>query len=282
MNNDTKIKLLGYVRDIVIAVTIVAVILTALWAYTGQFPETPMVVVTSQSMMHPNEPFGRIGTIDPGDLVLVKKVVSRDDIQTRGNSSNPATKLKTYGDYGDVIIYYPMGDRSKTPIIHRAICWIEKKGDKYDVKEYGIHDADSVTIPELHLYNYRPTNSGFITKGDNNEYPDEMPNGGICEEPVKMSWIVGKARGEIPWFGLIKLIFPPGNIHEPGGPGYTGPDKVIIWNAVAPADEWICLGVSLFIIIVLPSSKDIYNTSKKAFKKLQEKIEERKSNKPRL
>ncbi len=281
MNTDTKIRLLGYARDITIAITIVAVILAALWAYTGQYPNTPMVVVTSQSMMHQHEPFGRIGTIDPGDLVLVKKVTSRADIQTRGNSSSPATKLKTYGDYGDVIIYYPMGDKRKTPIIHRAICWIEKNGDKYSVEEYNIHDANAVTIPELHIYNYRPEHSGFITKGDNNEYPDEMPNGGICEQPVEMSWIVGKARGEIPWFGLIKLIFPPGNIHEPGGPGYTGKDAVVIWNAVAPADEWICLGLSLFVIIVLPSSKDIYISSKKIFKKISEKWKER-SNKPRL
>jgi signal peptidase len=29
--------------------------------------------------------------------------------------------------------------------------------------------------------------------------------GGVPVEPVKMEWIVGKAQGELPWFGLFKL-----------------------------------------------------------------------------
>ncbi|KAA0004178.1 MAG: S26 family signal peptidase [Thermoplasmata archaeon] len=251
-------KTIMLIRDVIIAIAIVGVILAALWAYTGQFPHTPMVVVTSSSMMHDNEPFGRIGTIDPGDLVLVKKVYSKNDIITRGDPQHPHTKHKTYGDYGDVIIYYPMGDTDRTPIIHRAICWVQKNSDDtYDVPEYGIHGATSVDIPDLHLSGYKPKYSGFITKGDNNEYPDQTPNGGICEQPVQLKWIVGKARGELPWFGLIKLVFPPGNTE--GQWGYNGDDAVKIGYAVAPKDEWICLGISLFFIIVLPSSLDIYN-----------------------
>ena len=246
-------KTILFIRDVIISVAIVGIILAALWGYTGQFPHTPMVVVTSESMMHHNAPFGKIGTIDPGDLVLVKKVYSKNDVITRGNESHPMTKHRTYGDYGDVIIYYPMGNKKRTPIIHRAICWIEKNDGTYDVEEYGIHNAKEITIPQLHLYNYKPANSGFITKGDNNEYPDQLPNGGICPQPVKPKWIIGKARGELPWFGLIKLMIY-GNDH-----GYEGNDAVKIGNAVAPKDEWICLGISLVIIIVLPSIWDAYN-----------------------
>lgn len=255
-------KTILFIRDIIVSIAIVGIILASLWAYTGQFPHTPMVVVTSSSMMHEHEPFGRIGTIDPGDLVLVKKINSKNDIITRGNSSHPTTKHKTYGDYGDVIIYYPMGNKNRTPIIHRAICWIQKNSDgTYDVKEYNIHHAKSVNIPELHLNGYKPSHSGFITKGDNNEYPDQLPNGGICEQPVKVSWIIGKARGELPWFGLIKLMIA-GNDH-----GYEGNDAIKIGNAVAPKDEWICLGISIFLIIVLPSIWDAYNFFKKRLNK---------------
>ncbi len=254
MMENLQQKTILFIRDIIISVAIVGIIIAALWAYTGQFPHTPMVVVTSESMMHQNAPFGKIGTIDPGDLVLVKKIYSKNDIITRGNESHPMTKHRTYGDYGDVIIYYPMGNKKRVPIIHRAICWIEKNSDgTYDVKEFGIHHAKEITIPELHLYNYRPENSGFITKGDNNEYPDQLPNGGICPQPIKPTWIIGKARGELPWFGLIKLmIYGNGN-------GYQGNDAVRIGKAVAPKDEWICLGISLFVIIVLPSIWDAYN-----------------------
>ncbi|MCD6448007.1 MAG: S26 family signal peptidase [Thermoplasmata archaeon] len=253
-----KEKALLLIRDILISVAIVGIILAALWGYTGQFPHSPMVVVTSGSMMHEDAPFGRIGTIDPGDLVLVKKINGREDVETRGARDNPATKHRTYGDYGDVIIYYPMGNKKRVPIIHRAICWVEKNDDgTYTVEEYGIYNATSINIPELHLSNYRPANSGFITKGDNNEYPDQIPNGGICEQPVKPEWIIGKARGEIPWFGLIKLIFF-GN-----GEGYSGSDAVKIGKAVAPKDEWICLGISLAIIVGVPTGWDAYNFYRK-------------------
>ena len=251
-------KYLLFIRDILISVAIVGLILAALWGYTGQFPHSPMVVVTSGSMMHDDAPFGRIGTIDPGDLVLVKKVYGRGDVVTRGARDNPTTKHRTYGDYGDVIIYYPMGNTDRVPIIHRAICWVEKNDDgTYTVKEYGIYNASSITISELHLSNYKPENSGFITKGDHNEYPDQIPNGGICAQPVKVDWIVGKARGEIPWFGLIKLMIF-GN-----GQAYSGSDARTVGKAVAPLDEWICLGISLIIIIGIPTGWDAYTYIKK-------------------
>ena len=249
-----KEKILLLVRDIIVAIAIVGIILAALWAYTGQFPETPMVVVTSGSMMHDNAPYGKIGTIDPGDLVLVKHVSKKEDVITRGKEGEPLTHHRTYGDYGDVIIYYPMGNKQRTPIIHRAICWVERNSDgTYDVEEYNIHHVSTITIPELHLSNYRPRNSGFITKGDNNELPDQYPNGGICEQPVKLEWIIGKARGELPWFGLIKLMIY-------GNQGVNAENGwVKVGNAVAPKDLWVCLGLSLLAIAAIPISLDAYD-----------------------
>jgi hypothetical protein len=47
---------------------------------------------------------------------------------------------------------------------------------------------------------------GFITLGDNNRgVVDQSSIGGVCWRPVQDDWINGVARGEIPWFGLIKL-----------------------------------------------------------------------------
>jgi signal peptidase len=246
-------RILLTIRDIVAAVAIVCIILAALWAYTGQFPDTPMVVVTSGSMMHDDASYGKIGTIDPGDLVLVKKIDGRDDVTPRGASFAPQTSHRSYGDYGDVVIYYPMGNEGRTPVIHRAICWVEvHPDDTYTVTAYNITGAQTITIPELQLSGYQPTNSGFITKGDNNRLPDQYQSGGICAEPVKPEWIIGKARGELPWFGLIKLMIY-GNEEVNGEPGW-----VKIGNAVAPKDIWVCLGLSLLGIAAVPISLDAY------------------------
>ncbi|MCD6299394.1 MAG: S26 family signal peptidase [Thermoplasmata archaeon] len=253
MNPEINEKLLLTLRDILAAVAIVGILLAALWAYTGQFPDTPMVVVTSGSMMHADAPYGKIGTIDPGDLILVKKISGKDDVITRGARNNPATTHRTYGDYGDVIIYHPMGNTERTPIIHRAICWVEYSKGVYTVKEYGIENASSITISELHIFDYKPANSGFITKGDNNELPDQYPNGGICAQPVKPEWVIGKARGELPWFGMIKLMIY-GNQGVNAEQGWMKVGK-----AVAPKDIWVCLGLSILAISAIPISLDAYD-----------------------
>ena len=53
-SENTKISL---VRDVFVALLLVLIILSALWAYTGQWFGTPMVAIESGSMMHENEPF---------------------------------------------------------------------------------------------------------------------------------------------------------------------------------------------------------------------------------
>ncbi len=46
-----------------------------------------MVAIESGSMEHPNNPpFGRVGTIDAGDMVLVQRVYTVDDIITHGGN----------------------------------------------------------------------------------------------------------------------------------------------------------------------------------------------------
>lgn len=252
------------IRDIVIVLIVVAVLMSMLWGVTGQpFPQPPLVVIESGSMMHDDAGFGKIGTIDPGDLVFVMAVNRRDDVMTAESKRANVTGYWAYGYYGDVLIYHPdkngdgsiddVQDSLETPIIHRAMCWVEynESAGTYRVREYGIKDESSITIPELGLSNYQPEWSGFLTKGDNNNVCDQASN--ICPVPVKVDWIIGKAAGEIPWFGLIKLaIF--------GNPGAV-PDEgwMTIGFATAPTDCWIMLGVSLTILISIPVSLDVYD-----------------------
>jgi len=243
-----KISLL---RDIFIAIILVLILLTALWAYTGQWFGAPMVAIESGSMEHPNEPFGRIGTINAGDMVLLVKIYEQSDIETRGSSlhGNLADKNKNnyfYGDYGDVIIYHPYGEENRDQIIHRAICWVEyNQNGTYTVEEYEIYNQPSININELGLSNYKPSHSGFITKGDNNDIVDQRSQD-LCVEPIKVSWISGKGRGEIPWIGTINLLFNDltsgsntvGNVHD---------------------DCLICLALLIGILISIPVGFDLYD-----------------------
>ncbi|MGB6501127.1 MAG: S26 family signal peptidase, partial [Thermoplasmata archaeon] len=54
--------------------------------------------------------------------------------------------------------------------------------------------------------------SGFVTMGDYNPYPDQFPvDGGGGTTPtlsslVEPAWVIGVARGMLPWFGAVKLL----------------------------------------------------------------------------
>jgi len=210
-SNDNKISI---IRDVFIALLIVFIILLALWTYTGQWFSAPMVAIESGSMMHDDEPFGRVGTIDAGDMVLLVKIDNREDIATFAEKDSDNFH---YGKYGDVVIYRPNGNQDVDQIIHRAMCWVEVKGTgskkTYTIEEYDIIDRDA-SDPLLCeqcgiMANGNPVkvdwdNSGFITKGDNNYNCDQV---GFPYQPVKTEWITGKARGELPWIGTINLIF---------------------------------------------------------------------------
>jgi signal peptidase len=252
------------VRDVVVALLVVFVILMILWGYTGQWFAAPMVAIESGSMEHPNSPFGRLGTIDAGDMVLVQKVTKMSDVVPHGGliqGAQAENGWRSYGDYGDVIIYRPLGRTDVSQIIHRAMCWVDVYNTNgqttYTIVDYGIDNETSLTIPQLGLYNRDPgwTHSGFLTKGDNNEVIDEITD--ICPEPVQLNWISGKARSEIPWLGTINLFFEDilhgkntvRNVHE---------------------DSLICLGIVIAILVSIPIILDVHDYLKKRKKSKQE------------
>jgi signal peptidase len=259
-SDDEKIS---FIRDIVVAIFVVLVILMLLWGYTGQWFSAPMVAIESGSMMHLEEPFGRVGTIDAGDMVLLVNVDSQDDILTRGSSLGGEmlkgkNGYQSYGDYGDVIIYRKYGRTDDDQIIHRAICWVEvntvDNQTVYTVEEFGIFNEESITISSLGLTNYRPSHEGYITKGDNpitNDRSDQA--GGICSEPIRLSWVTGKARGELPWVGTVNLLF--NDIIS--GSFWNNQEQPTVYNV--PEDCIICLVLLIIILISIPVSLDIYD-----------------------
>ena len=225
-------------KDIIIAFVIMMVIVVSLWLYTGNWP--PLVVVESQSMMHSDD--SELGAIDTGDLVLVK-AVEQGDINDEVTTWVDKKEMH-YGTYGDVIIYKKNGGKD-TPVIHRAVVWLEANYTNYDENT---GNGASYDIPSMDLYGqtgkvsiqgypnfqggsdkitliidlneillrakkFSPPQkplSGFITKGDNNgnqidqAYLTDDSTGNLIN-PIRPQWIIGKAQGELPWFGLMKL-----------------------------------------------------------------------------
>jgi signal peptidase I len=198
--------LLGLVREIILAVGMIAIIILALWAHTGSMP--PLVVVESSSMIHDKS--GEVGSIDAGDLILVHKREWSDVITfaEATDTSNPNFGHESHGLAGDVIIYERNGEEG-TPIIHRAILRAipnrtavvvnnsceEGVHDQsvgicilsWDVPGTEIRDAENISISFdgisagrydcgveahgnmiLNVVEWRPEHSGFLTLGDNN------------------------------------------------------------------------------------------------------------------
>jgi signal peptidase len=270
-----------FLRDAGVAALIVGLILLAMFAFTGKWP--PLVVVESNSMMHGEDNLSHIGTIDTGDLVLVKKVASTSDVETYMDGY--LSDHKTYGDYGDVIVYKVNGQDTRTPIIHRAMIYLEANPDGMSYRVDALRDimpgekwsasdpldtwdhltstltilnvgytGQIVIIDISHMAS--PFTSGYITKGDHNTQVDQF----YGTAPVELGWVVGKARGEIPWFGLLKLW----STHTLGSPA---PDNSV-------RDLW----VSIAVIVVCPIIIDFWLTFKekrqvKARKAAAEEIE---------
>lgn len=269
-----------------------------LWGGTGQpFPSRPIVVVESASMMHcvgaPHSGnddadghackavrYGRFGTIDPGDLIFVRDIDGQDDVVTclsggevldGGRRATCGSGSDHYGHNGDVLIYRPNGDAARTPVIHRALFWLQLNADgTFTIPELGpagsrlqtlddlpaLDQGDGLLIPNLgiaptygawldsrlrHMGVERTSASGFVMLGDNNPRADQQPEfGGIADLPAKPEWVLGKARGEVPWIGLVNLGFQE---LRGGGSG---------WYSRSPSDIKTMFWLSAAVLVALP------------------------------
>ncbi|MDY6775500.1 MAG: S26 family signal peptidase [Halobacteria archaeon] len=176
------------VEDFLTSAVAVVGIAAVLWAVAGIWP--PLVAVESGSM----EPH-----MHRGDLIYLvdnSKFVPDNADAVNGvvtYSEGKESRYKSFGNYGDVIVYQPNGRVGATPIIHRAMKYVEK-GERWEGAN-GVHIAQ---------------HSGFVTKGDNNRLYDQ--EAGISRV-VKPDWVVGKAKVRVPYLGRIRLLL--GSISHP-------------------------------------------------------------------
>ncbi|MDI6811685.1 MAG: signal peptidase I [archaeon] len=151
------------------ALLIVAIIVSVAYAATGTWH---VGFAVESGSMEPN--------MHVGDLIFVQSpqrttIIPYDDGKT--------LDYRSFHEYGDVIIYRPNGVSSATPIIHRAMDWVEK-GEKMPGGKPAPH-------------------AGYITKGDNNSDYDQVMLG---VGPVKPEWVIAVARARVPYLGYPSLI----------------------------------------------------------------------------
>jgi signal peptidase len=283
----------------------IVLIFVILFAYSGLWP--PIVVVESDSMQH-SDTRSFIGTIDTGDILIVQKVRGSQDVVTylEGIANGYKTygeygDVVTYQKYG--LSGTPIIHRAICEIVYN------ESGHGFDipslahipneqwsvqgapVKTYwnlnGVVEIDDVGYLQVTLrldlssmlsyFSSRGMHphGGLITMGDHNVqsngtallgYYDQLS---ICREPIKNEWLVGKARGELPWFGLVKLWATGTLPHN------------------TPQNSVTNLVITIALIIGLPIALDISNvllkrrgieifgwTKKLSLKRLRRKPEE--------
>ncbi|HJJ88926.1 MAG TPA: signal peptidase I [Methanocorpusculum sp.] len=162
--------------EVISMIVIMAVIGSILFGVSGTWPT--IVAVKSESMI-PN--------INVGDLVFVVEKDRFGPLMTANEAKTSG--VRSFNDYGDVIIYQPNGNAKVTPIIHRILTEINAS----------IATSIGFTGDAAH--------AGYITKGDHNPIIDQgniISHIGVIQ-PVKREWIVGKALFAIPLIGYLSL-----------------------------------------------------------------------------
>ena len=184
-----------FTRDVVSSVLAVALLGMYLFAISGVWP--PMVAIESGSM-EPN--------MEVNDLVFLMETERFQPEEAHRDTGvvtaaiGSETGYGTYGGDGDVIVFEPDGNGNTTPIIHRAMFWVEEGENWCELAEpryLGSLDTDDEDCIA--------PNDGFITKGDNNNRYDQASV--QAERPIKPEWVVGTAEARIPRLGWFRLRF---------------------------------------------------------------------------
>ncbi|WP_137683754.1 S26 family signal peptidase [Haloarcula mannanilytica] len=215
-----------YVTDIVSSAGSVLLVGMLLFAISGVWP--PLVAIESPSM----DPH-----IKEGDLVFVM-----DEDRFSGPADHHGVVTAANGDSyrkfqhpGDVIVYKPDGNGRQTPIIHRAMLWVEADENWYDrANENYIGSANNCE----QLTSCPADHAGFITKGDNNGRYDQVGTTPISD-PVKPGWVVGTAELRVPLLGQVRLQWNRAGATAPAtnetGPTATNGTELTVTNETGTA-----------------------------------------------
>ena len=114
-------------------------------------------------------------------------------------------------------------------VLGTSVLDVETVTVKFDGSEAGYYDCNrqvhANVEPYLVVWDWEPRHAGILTLGDYNncsiDQGSQVVNGssGVHSAsgvvgPVRSSWLIGIAGGEIPWLGTVKLM-----VSGPGTPG---------------------------------------------------------------
>lgn len=180
-----------FTRDVVISILAVVMLGGYIFMVSGVWP--PMVAIESGSMQ-PN--------MEENDLVFLMETerfqpdAAHEKTGVVTKETGDAVGYETYGDGGDVIVFAPQGLDQQTPVIHRAMFWVEA-GENWCDRAEEEYLSNSERCEEA-------PHAGFITKGDYNNQYDQSNN---QFEPVKPEWVIGTAELRVPRLGWFRLQF---------------------------------------------------------------------------
>jgi len=269
----------GWIRDALIAALIVAALFIAIFAYTQVWP--PIVVVESSSMQHANDAssIGTVDTGDLV-LVQSAPTRESVTTWVQGRVTGHST-YGDYGDViifhkagtppGSTpiihrAIFYVVPDGNggyDVPDLAPPFPSSEWEGwdrtgarrttptglARVTIHGMGFPHTFAITFDLEELAAQRVTlgQAGYVTMGDNNAYqacrwsPDPCPGAPYESVIVPQENVLGKARGELPWFGLIKLTLAP------------TPSCCNGWgDPSAPRNSWDSLLIALVALVTLP------------------------------
>jgi signal peptidase len=233
-----NLPLPGLIKDIIFVIVVVGAISLLSQLALGLW--TPMVAVESGSMV-PN--------LNIGDIILVQgasrtTVIPWDEAEkinyTAFNQPGDVILYRPYGkgsmnllDQFRAIIGMAPGQEKATPIIHRALSYVETgepmwkdgpaapfsgyitKGDHNDVIDqmagqvFGMAnmsyiDSHRDEIMDIGSDRYLDKNTGLIIYRTENE--TFVGEGISYLTPVKQEWVIGVARAKIPLVGYVRLL----------------------------------------------------------------------------
>ncbi|MEF8840339.1 MAG: S26 family signal peptidase [Haloarculaceae archaeon] len=208
---ETDQGVVAYVREVLSSVLAVLLVGLVLFGVSGLWP--PMVAIESPSM-NPH--------MKTGDLVFVMEEhrfpggAAYADTGVVTHRTGERTGYRKFGMGGDVIVYEPDGNGWTTPIIHRAMFYVNASEDWYEkaveVDPEAVGNAEDCGA----LENCPAPHAGFITKGDNERTNRRYDQVSGLSDPVKPAWVVGTAEFRIPWLGNIRLWTSQTGPFEPG------------------------------------------------------------------
>ncbi len=251
----------------IVAVVVIVIALAGLVAVTGNWP--PVYVVQSSSMQHGSS--DQIGLINTGDLVLSQRIANSSIVTYVGGLTTGYATYGEYGDVllyepnGAAVTpiihraivyldYNPNGTYS-APSLEGLPCGSAPNA-VYRVAPsatgcgpIGLPDGAVLTLRGIGWRSATVNVSispatlgahgGYVTMGDNNLVDGGCTSAcsGITDQAagtsqlVEPGWIVGVARGMLPWFGALRLALE----------GHAGS---------VPLNSWMFLAISVVAFVL--------------------------------